>query len=76
MRLTEEEAKDVFTSAEISELCDEGKFQSAEMIFTRDGRHYQLTINRSGSAFTKYDFELECPEVIQKVVLKKIWSLV
>lgn len=85
MLLTEAQAKNIFHSSlkdtdftivEEGNWEDDGKFSVLSKIFSYKQKYYCLSVTRTGTYFTNYDFEydLECPEVFKRTVLQTIWS--
>lgn len=72
----------VFVYFDETETIDEGKYSHKEVIFCEEskkktGPYYSLGVSISGSWFTYYerDYDLECPEVHQVIVKKKVWEV-
>jgi sporulation-control protein spo0M len=71
------EEHDDFQLIEELDSVDEGKYSTLESIFLQKstGKHYSLSVSRSGSYFTDYDYNFFCQpvEVEQKEVRITQW---
>lgn len=72
----DENNKQVFKIVEELDWDDDGKYSHGGRIFEFEGKNYQLSISRSGSYHTDYyfDFTLECQEVEQVTITRKVWN--
>lgn len=57
---------------ETSEWVSEGKYESADVVFEKDGKFYSFSIDRVGSPFTEWNYGWEWADVFEAVeVFKK-----
>ncbi len=59
---------------------DEGKYSHKDFIFKHEGKFYEVTLDRSGSYFTDYNYgyeywddEVQCREVVKKEKVVYVW---
>lgn len=77
--LVDSEGNDVFELVIQGIWNDGGKIQSSQIIFkdVRDGKHYSFDLNRSGSYFSHYEYEVwDEPvevELQEKLITIKRW---
>lgn len=85
IKITEEQANLIFSEdseefehIEELEWDDDGKYQFGGCVFKKDDKRYMLSVTRSGSYFSDYDFQydLECQEVEKAKKTVEFWKVV
>lgn len=69
---------DVEVIEEGDDWDDEGKYQTAQVVFKFDGKYYAFDITRSGSYFSHYEYEVwdDAYEVEKRTKTIEYWGRV
>lgn len=81
--LWENQGSDKYKQIELEDWVDDGKYSYCSAIYqdTESGKHYCLSVDRSGSYFTDYTYSYEYSgnalvEVVQEQIMKTIWKAI